>query len=97
MRAQYAFSLLILSVLLGCAMTWPYRTYVPELKEKVADSMLRAKEPENDLPLSVCLPDVDGVASCYVIRREVYRAIVKERGELLKRLEYCERYGCGCQ
>lgn len=92
-RGQVLFTAVVMVALLGCAFTWPYRTQTVELHGTVQDSVLRGSTAKEDEPLTVCGHEGD----CYVFKREVFRAIVKERNELKTRLEYCEKFGCGCR
>ena len=73
-------------VLVSCA-SFNYTVYVLKYRE----GKLNAKDPKNDLPISICDDTPQSKANCYVMLRADYMQIRADYIELQRRLKACEK------
>lgn len=88
-KSTIVFAMLIaMAALISCASTeLQYRYFVLRSKEQ----KLNAKDPKDDLPLSICDDTPESKAQCYVIRRDEFSKILRDLAEKDQRLKACEK------
>lgn len=78
-----------LMLLIGCAGKWPYKPY--GLDADSYSGWLRGPNPENDVALELCKPDIHAKGKCYVIFAEDYHRLRTEYLDMQERLKACEK------
>lgn len=88
MVRQYGALILILAFV-SCASAFPYKWYGLSLPSYDQGSLL-GEEEEDDLPMSVCEPDAEGVGQCSVMLIHEFEKLRLEYDQLKEDLQACQ-------
>lgn len=86
-RFAKASVLIGISVLVGCAASYPYRYYAYDR----ASDMLLGAEPEDDLPASICDPNGPDKINCIVYRLDEHKKLKADFLKAMSELRRCRR------
>ena len=85
MRAEYTATIALIAMS-SCASAFPYKWYGID----VDNQKLLGSEPKNDLPLTVCRPDVPSRGECVVMFTDEFDRLASDYADKAARLKKCE-------